>query len=979
MSFSQFNRWIGIFLFIISTILYLSTAESTASFWDSGEYIAASYKLEIPHPPGAPLFLLFGRIFSFLSFGDVSQIALAINALSAVTSGLAVMFLYWTIVLIAQKLMPAENKKESWVILIAGIIGALTFAFSDTFWTSATETELYAFSTFLTALVFWAILKWDTLSDESIQNKWLIFIAYLMGLSVGVHLLNLLTIPALALVYYFKKYDKTTVKGFITTITLSLLFLVGILYGLVGSANLAKNAEILFVNSFNLPFGSGALTFIFILLAGWITMVVYTQNKAWFKVNTMVLAVGFIAIGYSSYTLVLIRSNNHPPINQNSPDNLLGLIYYLNMEQYGSRPLLYGNHFESKIKEQKQGNATYEIREDKYQVKDHGIKNIYAEKDNMIFPRMYSKQSAQHTKAYREITGLQKDEKPTFGDNIQYFLSHQLNHMYWRYFLWNFSGKEGSKQGAKWLSPLATLDEIPNSMSSDKARNNYFMWPLILGIIGCIFLYYTNKNIFYVTGILFLMTGIALVVYINAPPIEPRERDYIYVGSFYAFSIWVGLGLLGLIHFTKALFKTNLKASYATACCLGLLAPSILLYNNFDDHDRSDRFFSVDQAKNLLTSCEENAILFTGGDNDTFPLWYLQEVEGYRTDVRVIVLSYANADWYVNQFYESCNQSAPLPLRLTQDNYKQGGLNDYLPLMPRQNIEGPISTKQYLELLKREHKSLQVSSGHSHLNTLPADSFSISSGIDKDNFSTLERHKPLLTQKIEIKTKGRGIEKKDLVILDLIDSNHWNRPIYFNHTSLNSVNLELKNHVVQEGSTFRLLPLTNPNSNKMLINEEKMYDQLVNKGHWRNLDNEDIYYDDYYQGYVISQRSSFNTLAQTLIDTGKVEMAKETLKKSIAYFPNKSIPFNIASVTTTDLLLTLHDKDSADHIAKILLLDADQYLEYAFKSNEGNQNEIMRKLYILRELAIAYHSNGYRAESSSFAKLYEKHSNRVNS
>ncbi|MEP2024726.1 MAG: DUF2723 domain-containing protein [Reichenbachiella sp.] len=978
MHFNKTNNLIGWLLFLCSTVLYLFTLESTASFWDSGEFIAASYKLEIPHPPGAPLFLLIGRLWSLFAMGQVESVAFAVNALSAVTSGLAVMFLYWSIVMIADKLLKnISDETSSWLVFASGMVGALSFAFSDSFWTSATETEVYAFSVFLTALVFWAILKWERKEDTSDQNKWLILIAYLMGLSVGVHLLNLLAIPALGLVYYFKKYHKTSFWGGVATLAISCLFLIGILYGLVSGANVAKSLEILFVNSWGLPFGSGAFTFLVLIIGGWMYSLNYTHKKVWANANTLVLALGFIMIGYSSYTLVLIRAENNPPINQNNPNNLLGLIYYLNMEQYGTRPLLYGKHFGASPVDQKIGKAYYEVGEDHYEVKDHKMEYIYHDEDQMFLPRMHSNMMPQHAPAYRQMLGLKKGEKPSFADNIKFMISHQIGHMYVRYLLWNFAGKVSGSEGAGWMGLADSFEKAPESLASDQARNNYFMLPLLLGFAGLLLLIKSDKKQLYVTGVLFIMTGLAIVVYINAPPVEPRERDYIYVGSYYAFCIWIGLGVISLYQVLKSVPKLSIRHSMAIATLMSLLVPGILLLENYDDHDRSNRYLSIDQAKTMLASCDENAILFTGGDNDTYPLWYAQEVEGFRTDVRVIVLSYANAGWYVGQLYRKVNESDALPLALTKENYKSGGLNDYLPLVKNPRIKGAISAKQYLKLIEKESKALQASTGFGDLNTTPSDSFYINSNLAEVRHKVPERFQNLMTEKLEVKLKGKALEKKDLLILDLIDSNAWKRPIYFNFTSLNSVNFDLQKNLVQEGSAYQLFPLINPNDNNLLVDEDKMYDRLVTHGLWRDHKEKSPYYSDYYKGMVMNQRHQYNELARTLLDTGKIARAKETVNYSLEVFPERLAPFDLSHVETTSILLSLKDLPQADYIADTLAGQSKNTLDYAVHSGNLDSLNVRKSLYTLRELAVIYHRNGHTERSSVFAALFESYAKKM--
>lgn len=976
MTFRKAHIYTGYLLFTVATVVYLSTLEPTASYWDSGEFIASAYKLEVPHPPGAPLFLLIGRIFSFFAFDNPDNIALSINALSAISSGLTVMFLYWIIIMLGEKVISPGQKQNQYVLMLSGIAGSLTFAFSDSFWTSATETEVYALSTLLTALVFWAILKWERQQNASDQNKWLLLIAYLMGLSVGIHLLNLLTIPAIALVYYFKRIRKPSIKGVAGTLVLASMILIGILYGLVGTANVAKYFELLFVNGLGLPFGTGALFFILLALSIWTLGVIKSQTSNRPGLNTALLAIGFIYIGYSSYALIPIRSNQGTPINQNAPGNILQLIYYLNMEQYPSRPLLYGHNFDAQIIDQKQGSAVYEQGDSEYEIKDHKIRNIYANEDLTLFPRMYSTFDSSHPDAYRRITGLKAHEKPKFRHRLKYLFSHQLGHMYWRYFLWNFAGKENSKPDADWMLPLETAVPVSTTTSTDAGTNNYYMLPLILGIIGVVFLYFKEKQLLLVIGTLFIMTGLAIVVYVNAPPIEPRARDYVYVGSYFAFSIFIGMGVLSI--FKTVLSRAHsLLAASALSVMLGLGVPGILFIENYADHDRSGRYYSVDQARNMLAECEPNAILFTGGDNDTYPLWYVQEVEGFRTDVRVIVLSYSNTDWYIDQLFRKINESEPLPLTLDQKCYKNGGLNDYIPYVPNQRITGPISARQYLQLVKKQSKALQASSGFHEFNTLPADSFYIKNEHQSIQNELPDRLSNMITERIEVKLKGRAMHKNDLVIMDLMDTNRWERPIYFNYTSLNSINLDLSNHVVLQGNTYRLMPLTNKSSDSELIDEHKMYTNLIEKSSWRGLNDAKVYYPEFYKNAITAQRQYFNQLAEILIDTGKVEDASTVLKQSVAFFPNHVIPYDIANVQTTDLLLAVNDTDTASQMAEILANKADAFLHHARQNVHTDQHQITRGLYTLRQLALTFDKYELHEQSAHYGELFTKHYKRL--
>lgn len=957
----------GWVLSLIATTVYTLTLEPTVSFWDSGEFIATAYKLQIPHPPGAPLFLLAGRLFSLVAT-QTEYVAFVLNLFSAICSGISIMLAYHIVILTASKIYPEDQNK--WLKRGAGIIGALSFAFSDSFWYSATETEVYAFSMFFTTFVIWAMLKWDQTNDTVAASRWLILIAYVMGLSVGVHLMNLLTIPALGLIYYFKSNVNINWKGIILNQLVSILILVFILYGLVSGMNLMKGLEIYLVNQFSLPFGSGIIIF-GLALIGLLVYGLYfsiQQNKT--GLNTLLLSLVYLIIGYSSYSIILIRANYNPPINQNDPKDILGLIYYLNMDQYPSRPLLSGNYYTAEVIEQQKGKTYYEKGRDQYLEKDFRIEQVFDPEKTTIFPRMYSQQYAAE---YQRITGIKPGVAPTFGHNLFYFVSHQLGHMYFRYFLWNFAGKESSMEGAGWLKPWDSWKQVPSLLHNDPGRNNYYLLPLLLGVFGLLYLLRYHKKMFFVIANLFVMTSLALVVYINSPPVEPRERDYIYVGSYLAFCLFMGMGVLGLYQKIAAWVHQQ-KWSVSLTILIALVVPALLLVENWDDHDRSERFFARDAAYNTLISCAPHSILFTGGDNDTFPLWYLQEVEGIRTDVRVIVLSYANADWYINQFYRKTYESAPLPLSLPAQAYKQGGLNDYLPLVEKPQVSSGINATSYLKLVRTEHPALQMPTRLGKLNTVPAKKFITQ--VEKSRVKKIvpEEMEHLIPSRLEIKLDGSGLQKNDLLILDLIDTNRWERPVYFNFTSLNSLNLDLRAHVVQEGDTFRLLPVYNPDPEQVLVNMEKMYENLIERYQYRNLDRADIPYAGYYVFFVNNYRNYFNLLASRLIDKGESAKALQTLNKSLEILPDQGVPFDLSQIRTVLLLLTLDQKEKAGSVTRILTARALEFLDFFQDQNVRHHRlEISKYLHTLNQLARIYDHFGHNPEARKLEQAFQKY------
>ena len=965
-------------MFAISFIVYAITVEDTASFWDCGEFIAVSYKLEVPHPPGAPFYLLLGRIFSFLALGNVEKISLAINFLSVITSAFTILFLFWTITHFSKKIFETNNNNSNILVISSGIIGSLSYTFTDSFWFSAVEAEVYAMSSFFTAFVFWAILKWENIQDEKKKNRWIILIAYMMGLSIGVHLLNLVTIPALALIIYFHKTKKINLLGIFYTLIIS-AFLIGfIMVGIIpGLPTLASNFEIFFVNSLNLPFGSGIIFFSISLFLGLVYSIIYSQQKQIVWLNTSLIALSFILIGYSSYSLVLIRSSFNPPIDENNPENILSFISYLKREQYGNRPLFHGQYYDAEVIDQKQEKIVYKRGKEKYEIKEKSFSYVYDPKRTTIFPRMYSGSNPNHKERYREIVGLSQNEKPNFSDNLEFMFKYQIGHMYLRYLLWNFSGRESDIQDANWLSINDKFKAVPDEILNNKARNNYYMIPLILALMGLFFHYFKDKKNFSVVMALFILTGVALVIYLNSPPSEPRERDYIYAGSYYAFSIWIGIGVLSIFSILSSILKNN-KISLLISIFIGIISPIILCIENWDDHDRSNRYLSVDSAKNLLASCAPNSILFTGGDNDTFPLWYVQEVEGFRTDVRVIVLSYFNTDWYIDQMRSKKNKSEKLKFLLTNENYQQGGLNDYLPYINNPKInDASINLNAYLNLIKSENKGIQVPASLSNYNILPSKSLYLDIDTNNPNLKKIipQQFLKYLVNRliINLKDNKSGLEKKDLAILDFINSNNWERPIYFNNTSLNGTNLNFKRNVIQEGLAYRLLPLVNPNTSKNFINTNIMYDNMINKFYWRELDNEKTYYSEDHRGFVLNYRATFNTLASELIKNGETEKAKNVIKTCLELIPDKAVNYDHFSVQKVDMLLSMGEDEIANNIAEITSKRSDQMLEYLMNNNINNKYQIQRNLVSLNALARAYNKDGQYDLASKYNELFEKH------
>ena len=993
-NFQRLNTYAGWVVFAIATLVYILTVEETASFWDCGEFIASSFKLQVPHPPGAPFFLLMGRIFSFLALGDTTQVAYWINMISVLSSGFTILFLFWTISLLSRKLFKIKeteiSQTQSLTVIGGSAIGALAYTFSDSFWFSAGEAEVYALSSFFTAFVFWAILKWERISDESKGNRWLILIAYMMGLSIGVHLLNLVTIPALAMIYYYKKYQTSTM-GFIATMLVSGLIIVTILSGIIpGLPSLAGSLEVFFVNNLGLPFGSGIIVLVVVLLGGLVFGILKTQKENRRILNTALLSLVFVLIGYSSYSLIVIRSNYNPPIDQNNPDDIMSIVSYLKREQYGYRPLLHGRYFTAQLTDQKKGEPVYVKGKNKYVVAQNRIENVYDPTQTTILPRTYSNDK-NHVARYQEVLGLKDGEIPSFTDNIAFLIKHQLGHMYLRYFLWNFAGRVSDVQDAGWLAPWDSKKDLPVRYANNKARNNYFLLPLILGLVGMFFQFRRDEKGFWVVLSLFFLTGVALILYLNSPPIEPRERDYIYVGSFYAFAIWIGFGTMALAEWLKKYLKNGKAPLVATA--VSLLVPVVMAAEGWDDHNRSNRFFSVDSAINYLESCAPNAILFTGGDNDTFPLWYAQEVEGVRTDVRVIVLTYFATDWYIEQMRRNTYESQPLPLSLTSKNYKQGGANDYLLVREDPRLQGQaVDLDQYLKLIKDESDLLRLpTSFGDSVSVMPAKQIV----LNVDSSDVLSKGiiptgmENLITQQMVIPIKGGALYKNDLALMDIIATNKWERPVYFNQTSLMNINLDLKDFVVQEGATFRLLPVdskkqrsfgtelnteVNFNPAQKQVNSEVMYDNIMNKFRWRELDNPKSYYntEDYKDKAISVHRSYLNSLAEALIAENKIEKAREVLLKSLEVMPDEAVPYGIYNAESVNLIFLVGETEKALEVSRVLSKRADEELSYLTKKGITNRDTYinLRTLDLLRN---SMKSMGQTEEAQELEEIFLQH------
>ena len=988
------NNILGWGVCLIACIVYLITAEPTASWWDCGEYIATADKLQVGHPPGAPTFQLLGRCFTM--FAEPQTAAYAVNAMSAISSGFTILFLFWTITLFGKKIVniTEDNIKDSkmWAVFASGIVGAMAYTFSDTFWYSAVEGEVYAMSSFFTAIVFWAILKWEEQADSPHSLRWLILIAFLIGVSIGVHLLNLLAIPAIVYVYYFKKYPQTTTKGFILSGIISVVLLAVVLYGIIpGIVTLAGNFEVFFVNSIGMPFNSGTIIFFVLLIALIVFGLVWSRKKNKPILNASVLSIMFLVIGYSTFFILIIRSNANTPINENAPKDAVALRAYLGREQYGSTPLFKGQYYTAQnpigVEE---GYTKYVKGKDKYEEASRAIEYVYDEKHCGVFPRMYSNDPSRpyHVQFYKYWIGKnQNDErKPTFGENLTYFFRYQVNFMYWRYFMWNFVGRQNDIQGhyfnndgtrdyinGNWISGIKFIDEarlgpqdnLPEHLANNKARNTYFFLPLLLGLVGLFYHVKKNNKDAFIVFLLFFMTGLAIVVYLNQPPKQPRERDYAYAASFYAFAIWIGLGVMALADWLSKIKGVKHGVSTVVVFLATLiLVPGVMAKENWDDHDRSDRYPARDFAQNYLKSIGKNGILITFGDNDTFPLWYTQEVEGTRTDVRILNYTLSGMYWYVEQLFNKLYESEALPFTLTKDFYGLG--KDQVIL--KNNTTDYIEVSELLKLVKEHPERFTALYGNGEkVIVLPTKRFKIT--IDKPELVALgvltQEQADAMPNEIKWELKRETLYRHQLMMLDLIGTNKFKRDInIMNPGYIKDVYPLVNSFSIQEGMVYKLTPYFVGGSK---FNSDKSYDYFMNGDgtgelQWGNLNSTEIYIDDAVtKNSAIVQRQTYGVLAQQLVEEGKQDKAKDMLALSERFFPKENFPLDKYSIFFIQLYTSMNDTAKAAQYFDDILNFYEQELAYysQFKGEKARgvyslMQEAAQAVYILQNNATQY-------------------------
>ena len=1037
------NNICGWVVFVIAAVTYILTLEPTASFWDCGEFISSAYKLEVGHPPGNPIFMLTGRFFANFA-SDPSHVAYMINLMSALFSAATILLLFWTITHLARKIIVKDDSAmtlaQMIVILGCGAVGALAYTWSDTFWFSAVEGEVYAYSSFCTALVFWLILKWEDVADEPHSDRYIILIAYLIGISIAVHLLNLLTIPALVLVYYFRKFGNPTTKGALIALLLSFAGIVFLLYGLVpGFVKVAGWIELLCVNVLGMPFNSGVIVYFFLVIGciSWGIYETYKQDninrlRISFLISVILVGLPFISgkifigilislalaiflfykkqlpirllnmvlvsvlvifIGYSSYALIVIRSTANTPMDQNSPEDVFALGSYLNREQYGDRPLFYGQTFVADV-ERKDGAPQYEegapiwarvIKKsenepDRYEIIDHKRSYIYTPELCMFFPRMYSP-DGRHVGAYKEWSNFKGKpvnvngrtvRKPTFVENMRFFIDYQVNFMYWRYFMWNFAGRQNDIQGngdaayGNWITGFDFIDNIlvgdqtllPTDLKENKGRNVFFMMPLLLGLLGLFFQLYSGKKgleSFWVVFFLFFMTGLAIVIYLNQTPYQPRERDYAYAGSFYAFAIWIGLGVAAIYKLLSK--KINPTLSAGIAAVISLIVPIQMVSQTWDDHDRSGRYTCRDFGKNYLTSVDENGIIFTNGDNDTFPLWYAQETEGYRTDVRVCNLSYLQTDWYVNQMKSQAYESDPLPISMEESQYGNKK-REYAYILDR--VDYPVSVKMAMDYFLSDDERTKTIPGYGKINHLPTGELFID--IDKEKILKSgiipKGYEDKIVDRIDLSFKDKNtLILNDLAIIDLLSTNAetgWKRPVYFATTVDPSFFTETDKYFMRTGMAYEVVPVKLENTpGRYQVNTDKMYDNVMNKFVWGGIDvNPDIYLDETIRRMCYSYRIMFIDLIDQLIQEGKTDKALKALDYCMEKIPGDVVPHNYISLQLAMDYYFLKQNEKGKALLEKIADSAVEYVTW-INSLDNNKKRSVQRDYYYNERALA--------------------------
>lgn len=1014
MSFKKLNNIVAWGVFLIATIVYFLTMEPTVSWWDCGEYISTAFKLQVGHPPGAPLFQLIGRFFTLFAFGDVTKVAMMINIMSCLCSSFTIFFLYLTISMLAKKIWMKDGDNSPRInqigVMAAAAVGALAYTFTDSFWFNAVEGEVYAMSSFLTAITFWAILKWEECADTERHWRWILFIAYIIGLSIGVHLLNLLAIPAIVYVVYFKKY-KFTWKGFFWSGVISVA-LVGFIQVLLIPAivSLAGKFELFFVNTIGLPFNFGTI-FYFVLIIALIVWGLYiTAKNNRVILNTAILCFMFIMIGYSSFFMLVIRANANTPINENEPKDAISMLSYLKREQYGSWPIVYGAYYTGKYYDFEDGSPIYAKDKNKGKyvvVAENQGTPIYDDNVKTLFPRMWNGSKSQFRKTYEryidkskmnvttQMTPSGTTERvsiPTFGQNLRYFIDYQCGWMYWRYFMWNFVGRQNDKEGqgeienGNWVcgidfidnARLGRQDNLPRS-KQNPAHTEYYFLPLILGLVGLFFQVKRDPKNCWVVFLLFFMTGIAIIMYLNQTPYQPRERDYSYAGSFYAFAIWIGFGVLGLLELAqKAVKNQKVATAIVTVLCLGL--PVLMAAQGWEGHNRSGKTSALDWGKNYLTQLPENAVIFTRGDNDTFPLWYVQEVEGYRTDVRVCNFMLSSGYWYVHQMGRKIYESEKMPLSLTPAQY-DNGVNEQMLI--QEVFEGPVELKDVIDFVRSDNPRTKGTDGMGKkVNYFPTRKLKLT--VDKEkvikNGIVPESMKDQIVDEIvwTIPSSTYALYKNELMLLDFMATNNWERAVYFTSLSDIAEVLGIDKYLHQEGISHRFIPVVASNYYKGVggVYTDGSYELLVHNSRWGNLNDPNVTVDPESAREMLFAKQSYMRLAQALVNDGQNEKAIETLDKCQYFFPDEKIPYDIYMAYYPDIYYSAGAVEKGDEIVNKLIANAKENLGY-YKSLsprfvEYYSEEIRDELRIINQMSDATKKAKRIELHGSIEKLFEE-------
>lgn len=1005
---NQFNRLSiigGWAVFAIALITYLLTIEPTTSLWDCGEFIATSYKLEVGHPPGTPFFFLINRLGAMFA-SEPANVAMIVNGLSALESALTIAFLFWSIAHLGRRLYRMEAselpKDKIWAIMGAAAIGSLAYTFTDTFWFSAVEAEVYALSSLFTAVVFWAILKWENVADKAQGNRWLILIAYLMGLSIGAHILNLLAIPALVFIFYFKKFPNRPTKDIWKPTLLSLVILGGFYMLTPTVISIGAWVDRMFVNGMGLPINSGLVSFIVLLLValGW--GIWKTQKLQRATLNTILLSAFMVVIGFSTYGVVLIRATANPPMNSNHPADPYTLEQFINREQYGSRPLISGNNFNS-VPTAYKYRESYTVEDNQYKPYKYIVDVEYDPATTSIFPRMHSSKDT-HVREYKNWTNFQGRQVrsssgemvtvPTFGENLNFFLGYQVNNMYWRYFLWNFVGRQSDLQydgitNGNWLSGIDLIDELylgpqdnlPAEIANNKGRNTYFFLPFILGLIGLFFQLKRDGRNFTVVMMLFLLTGLAIIVYLNQTPLQPRERDYAYAGSFYAFAIWIGLGLLPLYELLRKWINPRLAVAGAVVICSSV--PVVLAVQNWDDHDRSGRTFARDMGRNYLSEILPNSILINHGDNDTFPVWYIQEVENYRTDIRPMNSSYITGAWYIDQMRIKSNESEPLPITIPPHKYR----GQTPPSFPIKEIARPgggtWTAKEVMAVINSDDKSTKVTDSQGMVyDFIPARRIAVP--VNKENVlksgivKASEAH--LIEDTIYLNLSKSSLSIGELVMLDLIANSDWTRPIYttsplswLDFGLVTYTEKEQFSYLQQAGSVSLLVPIKNPVSKDLGVgrmDSDQLYNYLMNTVRFGNVDQPSVYVDSFIENTLntAKYRETYSRLAEQLLAEGDTVRSVAVLDKLMQILPTSQLRFEGSLIPVIQTYWQAGQHEKGDNLFNAYTDNASELVLYydRFQGSkaEAVKNVVLDNLRTLYQLSESAKANG-KAELSA--------------